>query len=399
MAPATNGLQTQLQRSQRQATAAGDRICTIRSLVNEFMKLSHTCRAIALAVLLSLFATCAFAAEVVEVIVARVNNQIITRSELQNSRQQMLNEFRQQNIAASDPRVTESDRNLLRDLIDQQLLVQKGQDLGITADTELVKRLDELRKQMNLDSMEAMEKAATEQGINFDDYKQHVRNQIITQQVIQREIGGKLEVTQQEVQKYYDSHKPDLAQPEQVRLSEVLITPASNDPAAQAVAQQKAAQALAEIKSGKSFEDVAKQFSTGPTASAGGDLGYFARGSLARELEEKTFAMKVGDVSDIILTRQGLVILKVTEHTEAGSVPLSPQLENQIRETLYQERMQPALREYLTTLREQAFVDVRPGYVDTGASPNQTKPVEMAQDSAASQAPADKKKKKKLGVF
>src|SRR6266705_2273781 len=97
---------------------------------------------------------------VVEEIIARINNQIITRSELQRSREQLQNELRQQYGAGADQRFSQKEKDLLRDLIDQQLLIQRGSDSGITADTELIKRLDEMRKQMNLESMEDLDKAA-----------------------------------------------------------------------------------------------------------------------------------------------------------------------------------------------------------------------------------------------
>ena len=121
---------------------------------------------------------------VVEEIIARVNNQIISRSEYVRSRDQLKQEAQQQDSANAAKIVAERDKDVLRDLIDQQLLLEKGKDLGITADTELIKKLDEMRKQMNLESMDDLEKAAQGQGVSFEDFKQNMRNQIITQQVI-----------------------------------------------------------------------------------------------------------------------------------------------------------------------------------------------------------------------
>ena len=106
---------------------------------------------------------------VVEEIIARVNNQIVTRSEYLRSREQLKQEIQQQTPNDADRAYQEKQRDVLRDLIDQQLLLEKGKDLGLTADTELIKSLDEMRKQMNLESMEDLEKAATAQGISFED--------------------------------------------------------------------------------------------------------------------------------------------------------------------------------------------------------------------------------------
>src|SRR5215469_5679524 len=138
-----------------------------------------------------LFASLAFPDNtVIEDIIARVNNQIITRSEFTRAKEQTASELKQQNVSEADPKFKERDKDVLRDLIDQQLLLEKGKDLGISGDTELIKRLDEMRKQMNLDTMEDLEKAAQAQGISYEEFKQNTRNQIITQRVIGQEVGS-----------------------------------------------------------------------------------------------------------------------------------------------------------------------------------------------------------------
>ena len=349
---------------------------------------------------------------VVEEIVARVNNEIITRTEFIRSRDQVKQDIQQQDPANADRDFAEKQRDVLRDLIDQQLLLQKGKDLGITGDTELVKRLDEMRKEMKLETMEDLEKAAEAQGASYEDFKQNLRNQIITQKVIGQEVGQKLAMNKEEEKKFYDEHRAEMEQPEQVRLSELLIAPkAPAKPAigadgkpvppseAETQAELEAAKAKADdlldqIHKGAKFADLAKKYSDGPSAKDGGDLSYFKRGTLSKELEDKVFALKAGDVTDVIRTKQGYVILQTTEHQTAG-IPTLKEVEPRIQDALYMQKLQPALRAYLTTLREEAYIDYKAGYVDTGASANQTKPVETQDKDAGSK----KLKKKKLGVF
>ncbi len=335
---------------------------------------------------------------VVEEIVARVNNQIITRSAYQHEQQQLIDEAKQQDTAHADQIAAEGAKDVLRGLIDRELLLQKGKDLDITADTELIKKLDEMRKQMKLDSMDDLDKAAAAQGISFEDFKQNMRTEIITQQVIQREVGGHINVSKDDEQKFYDQHKSDMERPEAVKLSEILISTeqAGDDPQKLAAAEAKANDLLKQIRAGASFEDIAKKDSQGLSAAQGGELGYFERGKLAKQLEDVTFAMKKDQVSDVIRTKQGFVILKVTDHTTAGIPPMS-EIENRLQEAVYMQKLQPALREFLTKLREDAFIDIRPGYVDSGASPNQTKPVVT---TAAKETTAKTlKKRKKIGPF
>jgi peptidyl-prolyl cis-trans isomerase SurA len=338
---------------------------------------------------------------VIEEIIARVNNQIITRSEFLRSKEDLRKEAEQQDPANADKIVAERDKDVLRDLIDQQLLLAKGKDLGITADTELIKKLDQMRKDMNLENMEDLEKAAQAQGVSFEDFKQNMRNQIITQQVIGQEVSRRLVTSKEEEQKFYDAHKAEMEQPEQIRLGEILIstekkpTDSGDESQLLQAAKAKADDLLAQIRKGAKFEDIAKKYSDGPTAVQGGDLGYFKRGTLAKELEDQTFAMKPGDISDVTRTKQGFIILKVSEHHNSGIPPLS-EIEPRIQDAVYMQKLQPALRAYLTKLREDAFIYRKPGYVDTGASPNETNPIETdAKDPNAKPL----KKKKKMGVF
>ena len=151
------------------------------------------------------------------------------------------------------------------------------------------------------------------------------------------------------------------------------------------------------LQKGDKFDDLAKKYSNGPTAAIGGDLEYFKRGTLSKELETQVFSLKAGDYTEPIRTNQGFVILKVTEHQTAGVPPLKD-VENQVQEQLYMTKMQPALRDYLTKLREEAYIDIKPGYLDTGASPNETQPI-YTTASTENSNPSKEKKKKKLGIF
>jgi peptidyl-prolyl cis-trans isomerase SurA len=336
---------------------------------------------------------------VVEEIIARVNNQIITRTAYQHEQEQLKQEAQQQDPAHADQMVAEGQKDVLRGLIDRQLLLEKGKELGITADTDLIKRLDEMRKQMKLDTMEDLERAAQSQGVSFEDFKDNLRTEIITQQVIQREVGSHMNISKEEEQRFYQQHKSELSRNEAVRLSEILISTeqAGDDQQKIDAAKTKAEEVLKQVRAGGDFAEIAKKESQDPSAAQGGDLGApFERGKLAKQLEDLTFGMKKGDVSDVIRTKQGFVILKVTDHVMPG-VPTFAEAEPRVQEAIYMQKLQPSLRDYLKKLREEAFIDIKPGYVDTGASPNQTKPV--VTTAAKETSAKELKKKKKLGVF
>jgi peptidyl-prolyl cis-trans isomerase SurA len=311
-------------------------------------------------------------ATVVEDVVARVNDQIINRSDVERAQQELTREDQQ--AGANPAEMSQRQKDLLRDMIDKQLLLSKGKEMGLNADAEVVRRLDEIRKQNHLDSMEALEKAAASQGVSFEDFKANIRDSVLTQQVVREEVGRRLQMTQGQEQTYYDAHKQEFAQPEQVRLSEILIpTAADANDAALAEAKAKADDIEAKIKAGDKFDELAKTSSGGSTAAQGGDLGLYKRGALSKVLEDQTFDLQPGQVTAPIRTRQGFVILKVTEHQAAGT-PALKEVEPQVQEAMYMQQLQPALRAYLTKLREDAFIDLAPGFVDSGASANETKP-------------------------
>ena len=311
-------------------------------------------------------------ATVVEDVIVRVNDGIISRSDLERSQEQLQQELAQ-NRNAGD--AAEREKNLLRDLIDQQLLLSKGKELGINPDAEVIRRLDEIRKQNNFATMEDLEKAARSQGASFEDFKASIRNSIITGNVVRDEVGRTIRMSNADQRKYYEDHKADFTQPEEVRLSEILVPTAANaDDAVLAAAQKKAQDLYAKLQGGADFAAVAKASSGGPTAAQGGDLGQFKRGQLASVLEQKTFTQPVGGYTEPTRTRQGYVILKTTEHQQAGTPPFD-QVQGDVQNAMYQEAIQPALRAYLTRLREEAYIDPLPGFVDSGASTKETKPV------------------------
>jgi peptidyl-prolyl cis-trans isomerase SurA len=329
-----------------------------------------------------------FAGVVVEEPIAFVNDQIISKSDYDRQLQEMEGMAKEQNWTAQQ--LEDQKKNLLRDLVDQQLLLSKGKELGITGETEMIKQLDEIRKQNHLDSMEALEAAAKQQGVSFEDFKQHIRDRIITQQVIGQEVYRKVNITQADLQKYYDAHKSEYERQESVHLNEILIPTANADDAAQlAAAQTKAQDVYTQIQGGAKFADLAKATSTGSTAAQGGDLGEFKRGQLAKVLEDQTFSLAPGQYTQPIRTKQGFVILYVATHTPGGVAPLKDVLP-QVEEAVGAQRTEPALRAYLKQLRMEAYIDYKPGYVDSAAVVNPSKP------SYSAYAPPAPKKKKKV---
>src|ERR1700739_87967 len=337
--------------------------------------------------------------KVVEEIIARVNNEIITRSELDKARGSAAEEAQQDCSGRCTPEqlqvaVEDRQKYALRDLIDQSLLAQRGKDLGINVKPDVVKQLDEIRVKNNLKDMDDLEKAVTSQGVNWDDFKNNIENRLLTQEVIRREVGSHITIGHEDAMKYYEEHKKDFVRQEQVALRAIEIKTEGKKESEIPELKAKAQKLHDRVKDGEDFGELAKRFSDGSTAQQGGFLGIYKRGELAKELEDIVFKMKKKEMTDVIETKQGFLILQVLEHYEEGEQPFEKVAED-IKEHLYSEKLEPALRDYLKTLREQSYVVVKPGFQDMAGGGNS----EILEVSATPETTKEKKSHKKYLLF
>src|ERR1700730_17319957 len=312
---------------------------------------------------------------IVEEIVARVNNEVITREDLEHARQSLINEVQDacQNCTPDQVRtqVAAKEKDLLRDLIDQSLLVQRAKDSAINVDTEVIKRLDAIRQQYKFPDMDTLEKEVTKSGQDFEDFKTQIRNQLLTQEIIRKEVGSRIIISHEDVVKYYDTHKSEFVRPEMVVLREIFVS-TEKKPAEDIPALRKKADNLRDrvLKNGDDFGELAKHYSDSATAAQAGELGSFERSKLDPNISEKVFALNRGQMTDVIETKTGFEILQVRERYQAGEQPLD-KVEPEISNKLYEEKMDPGLRAYLKTLREDSYVQIKPGYSDTAAVSSQ----------------------------
>ena len=308
---------------------------------------------------------------VVEEIVARVNNEIITREDLAKAHQSLEGEARDACAKCSPEQVREmvasKDKDLLRDLIDQSLLTQRAKDAGINVDADVIKRLDSIRQQNKLPTMEALEAEITKSGQDFEDFKTQLRNQLLTQELIRKEVGSKIIVSHEDIVKYYNDHKSEFVRPQTVVLREIFVS-TEGKPEADIAALKKKAEGLRDrvLNNGEDFGAMAKRYSDSPTAPQDGDLGVFQRSQLDPKIAEKVFALNRSQMTEVMETKTGFEILQVRERYDAGEQPLD-KVEPEISNKLYESKMEPGMRAYLTTLREDSYLQVKPGFTDTAA--------------------------------
>lgn len=346
---------------------------------------------------------CAADVRVVEEIVAKVNGDIITRGELQQTRQRLTEEARQRGL--SGKALTDATNEALRDQIDQLLLQQKGKELDIKVDAEVTKRMADIQVQSKITDPDQFHEYVRQQtGMSYEDFRQQMTNTLLQQRVIADQISSRLSIPEADLKKYYEEHKAEFVREEQVYLSQILISTEGKTPEQIAAAQKKAADLVARARKGEKFSDLARNNSDDPeTARDGGQLPPAKRGLMRKEIEDIVFAQKKGFVTDPIKTPQGLLILRVDDRFEAGQASFE-EVKDEVMQRVASPMMEPKVREYLTKLRQDAFLQIKDGYVDSGAAPGkdtrwkdvvELKPETTTKEEVQARHP---KKKKVLGV-
>ena len=316
-------------------------------------------------------------AKIVERIIARVNSEIITQRTYEQEKEKLREQLAQQYSGAElEAQIREQSKNLLRDLIDQSLMVQKAKDDDINVETDVVKQLDDIRKKNNLATLEDLETEVEKEGMNYEDFKDQIRRDLLMREVIGREVGSRIQLSREDARKYYEAHKDEFKSPGMVHLGQILISTEKRKPEE---AEKRANEALAELKAGQRFSDVAKKYSDGPGAEQGGDVGFMKEGTLAPDIAAAIAKLDLNEFSNPIQTKYGYIILKVLERYSPG-IPKFEEVEQRVDEVLYNQRMQPNLREYLTRLRKESYIYRAPGYVDTGEErPSETQLAKKGQ--------------------
>jgi parvulin-like peptidyl-prolyl isomerase len=274
-----------------------------------------------------------FAAEIttVEEIIAKCNGDIVTKGDLDRARRELIGELRQNGVVgvAVEQRLTEKQKDFLRDRIDQLLLVQKAKDLDIKVDSDIAKRIASMQTESGIADPDKFHDWVKEQsGMSFEDFKDEMK----------------------------------------LFVREILISTEGKDDAGVAAAEKKAKDLVASARRGERFAELARDNSDSVSAKSMGELPPYTKGQMAPDLEDKVWSQPKGYITDPIRVRTGFLILRVEDHQKAGQAELA-EVENEVTEKLFAPRMQPAIRQYLTKLRQEAFLQIKSDWIDTGAAP------------------------------
>ena len=341
---------------------------------------------------------------IVEEIIAKINGDILLRSEYESTidelraqvrRAKNLNDEQKQEV------LEQRENDSLRDLIDRRLMVQRGKEMGLSVEAQVLRQRDEMMKQYKIKTVEEFEDWIIEQtGAPVEDLMERMRESFLSQAVMGQEVGSRIVIPHAEIEKYYAEHKQEFIRQEGVHLLELLISTVGKNAEELKAVEKKVEDLHKRLVKGEPFRELAKRHSENErTAPSGGDIGIWRRGDLRKEIESAVFDQRRGHITDPLKTPNGYLILKVETKHRQGQAELS-EVQEEIRNRLMAPRFEPEVRKFLTRLRQEAYIEIRPGYADTAAVPGKdtswSDPAKLAPVTTTREEILAKKKKRRL---
>ncbi len=291
-----------------------------------------------------------FGAEVVERIVAIVNEDIITLSDIKkvdmNIKIALSMKFQGEEL---EEKIAESRKTLLQDLIEKMLLLAKAREDGLNVDSEMKIVIDRIINENALSSEKELEELMKHEGIIYSAWKEELKNNLLQQKVIRKYVDSNISIDNAEMLEYYRKHKEEFVEPEEVKLKGVFLEDKEG--------VEDKMKEIEEALKGKAFEEVASIYSEGPEKEKNGDLGTFKKGEMEKSLEENVFSMKVGDISQWIKTPKGYYLLRLEERKEARQRTFE-ETRDEIFEKIMESKREPLLEKFLEDLKKKSYIKI-----------------------------------------
>ncbi|MBW1981790.1 MAG: peptidylprolyl isomerase [Deltaproteobacteria bacterium] len=288
-------------------------------------------------------------------VVARVNGTDISQSDFDSEMSRVLDRMQTSGKAPSNTEMAKLRQNVLDQLIARELLYQEARKKGIKPDQKTV---DEQYTALEgrFPSENDFKAALTAMGLNETKLKSQLERNLAIKELVDTRIVKDVAVTDAETKAYYDSHPDLFRRPAQVRASHILVKlPANADDAQKAAALKKIKAVQEKVKKGGDFSALAKEYSEGPSAEKGGDLGYFGRGQMVVPFEKAAFALQPGQVSDVVQTRFGYHLIKVTDKKPESQIAYAD-IKERLGNYLKQQKVQQEVKIYVDDLKKEADI-------------------------------------------
>ena len=314
---------------------------------------------VALLLIPALFLAYPSYAKVVNRIVAIVNDEAISLYDVEReSRDIVEKELTGYNDAHQRENIYEAKRQILQQMIDKKLAKAETEKLGIKVTNEEIDKAIERIKQDNSVTQEEFLARLEADGSSLAELRKQLEEEIERAKLIDREVRARIVIPEEEIVKYYNENLNQFSGENRVWLQNILITVAKSDSPSEVEAKRELAhRLLGELRSGASFEESAKKYSSGPNANGGGDLGYIEADDLAEYLRDGISDLKQGEVSDVIDSPYGYQIVKLVDRQSAGIKTLD-EVRPIIRNRLYREQINEKYTRWIKELREKAYIKI-----------------------------------------
>jgi parvulin-like peptidyl-prolyl isomerase len=295
-------------------------------------------------------------AEVVDKVVAIVNDEIITQSDVEKILAPLSAQYVTVYSKEEFPRkLAEAKRNIINKLIEDKLILAEAKNQKIeVSDEEVEAEIEKLKAQFS--SPDEFETALFKQGLEIADLEKNYHNQIMIQKVINSQVKSKVVIKPTEITDYYYAHLDDFTKPQEVKVSHILIRIENGADAKDAY--QRAQKVLDILDKGADFSQVARTYSDGPRANEGGNIGFVSRGQMIKEIDEVIFKLKVGELSGLIKTDLGYHIVKVEDIRPSALLDLT-EVQSKIRDILFHKKIEKNFTEWLNKLKKNAFISIK----------------------------------------
>ncbi len=287
---------------------------------------------------------------------AVVNGVVITKGEFERELDFFVKRASQRGQQVPESQMPTMKSNVLESLIDRELLFQESQKKGIQIKAESVTEQLTIVKKRFSDEAE-FKKVLAENNLTESKLKTDIKREMAIQQVIEKEVYERVQITDAETKSFYDKNPQQFQQPERVKASHILIkVDAAATDAQKSEARKKIQEVQKKAQEGEDFAALAKTYSEGPSGPRGGDLGYFRRGQMVKPFEEAAFSMKTNEVSDIVETKFGYHLIKVGDKQPAQKISYD-EVKDRLSEHLKKQKMNSETRVYVQTLRDGAKIE------------------------------------------
>ncbi|TET72302.1 MAG: hypothetical protein E3J56_05695, partial [Candidatus Aminicenantes bacterium] len=312
-------------------------------------------RKIIVSVLIFSGATFLFTQEIVEAIVAVVNDEVITLSQYKATHEELLQSLRAQLQGEEFRKQYESLRkNILENMIMEALLLQEAKKQGINVNEQVNMAIQKIKEDYNLQTDQDLRRELAKQGMDLESFRKRMEEDILKQNIIFSEVGRSLVVDDTDVVNYYKQHPDEFTVPLEYTLSAIYL---STEGKSEEEFLAKKKEIDEKIAAGEDFASLAGEYSEGPEKESQGDLGSFKEGELAENLRQAVEDLKEGETTSWIEISNGWYLLKMRERKESH-LQTFEEARKTIEEKLYQEQQDKKYKEFMTKLRERSFVKI-----------------------------------------